>query len=392
MTRVVIVGAGLSGLRVAEELRKAGFEGDVVLAGAETHLPYDRPPLSKDVIRTDKTETTLRPAEFFDDNAIELRLGSAATALDTTAKSVSFADGSQLGYDELIVATGLTPRRIGGLPELSSVHVLRSIEDALALRADLAPGKRALIVGAGFIGCELAASMRALGVEVILVEPQPTPLASVLGETVGALVERLHREEGVDVRTGTGLRTLSGDGVVSAATLDDGSEIEVDVVAIGVGSTPVTAWLDGSGVEIGNGVLCDGFGRTSAPHVWATGDVAAWQIGDARKRVEHWSNAGDQAKILAGAITGTGDPDAPAQVPYFWSDQYDVKIQALGTVSPTDTVHVIKDDGRKFVAYYEREGILAAVVGGGSAGAVMKMRAKIAAGTSITDVVESVSE
>jgi len=389
VARIVIVGAGLSGLRTVEELRRAGFEGELTLAGGETHLPYDRPPLSKEVIRGDKDETTLRPAEFYVENKVDLKLGSPATSVDTVAKSVAFADGSTLDYDELVIATGLTPRRIAGLPELSGVHVLRSIEEALALRADLAPGKRALIVGAGFIGCELAASMKSHGVDVVLLEPQPTPLASVLGPTVGALVERLHRNEGIDVRVGTGLTSLSGDGAVAAATLSDGSEIPVDVVAIGVGSVPVTGWLDGSGIELDNGVLCDGVGRTSAEHVWAVGDVASWQIGDRRKRVEHWTNAGDQAKILAGAITGTGDPDAPAQVPYFWSDQYDVKIQALGTVAPTDTVHIVKDDGRKFVAYYERDGVLAAVVGGGSAGAVMKMRAKIAAGTPISDVLES---
>ncbi len=205
--------------------------------------------MSKEVIRGDKDETTLRPAEFYVENKVDLKLGSPATSVDTVAKSVAFADGSTLDYDELVIATGLTPRRIAGLPELSGVHVLRSIEEALALRADLAPGKRALIVGgAGFIGCELAASMKSHGVDVVLLEPQPTPLASVLGPpTVGALVERLHRNEGIDVRVGTGLTSLSGDGAVAAATLSDGSEIPVDVVAIGVGSVPVTEWLDGSG-------------------------------------------------------------------------------------------------------------------------------------------------
>ncbi|MDJ0106564.1 FAD-dependent oxidoreductase, partial [Rhodococcus erythropolis] len=164
----MIVGAGLSGLRTVEELRRAGFEGELTLAGGETHLPYDRPPLSKEVIRGDKDETTLRPAEFYVENKVDLKLGSPATSVDTAAKSVAFADGSTLDYDELVIATGLTPRRIAGLPELSGVHVLRSIEEALALRAELAPGKRALIVGAGFIGCELAASMKSHGVDVVL--------------------------------------------------------------------------------------------------------------------------------------------------------------------------------------------------------------------------------
>ncbi|MDX5963582.1 MULTISPECIES: NAD(P)/FAD-dependent oxidoreductase [Rhodococcus] len=390
--RIVIVGAGLAGLRTAEELRRAGYEGDLVLLGGEPHLPYDRPPLSKEVMRGEKSDTTLKPREFFDEKNIQLRLGVEAASVDTGSRILRLADGTELGYDELVIATGLVPRRIPGLPELAGVHVLRSIDESLALRADLAEAKRALIVGAGFIGCELAASMRAGGLDVVVVEPQPTPLASVLGEKIGGLVARLHTDEGVDLRAGVGLTSLVGTDRVTGAVLGDGSEVDVDVVAIGVGSVPVTAWLDGSGVERDNGVVCDGVGRTAVPHVWAVGDVAAWQLKvGGRKRVEHWSNAGEQAKILAGALTGTGDENAAAQVPYFWSDQYDIKIQALGTVAATDEVHVIKDDGRKFLAYYERDGILAGVVGAGMAGGVMKMRGKIAAGTPIGEVLEAAS-
>ncbi len=392
MQRIVIVGAGLAGLRAAEELRQAGYDGQLVLVGGEPHLPYDRPPLSKEVMRGERSETTLRPREFFDEKNIELRLGAGAVSVDARLRILSLADGTELGYDELVVATGLVPRRIPGLPDLGGVHVLRSIDESLALRADLAEGKRALIVGAGFIGCELAASMRAGGLDVVLVEPQPTPLASVLGEKIGGLVARLHIGEGVDLRAGVGLTSLLGVGRVAGAVLGDGSEVKVDVVAIGVGSVPVTEWLEGSGVEVDNGVVCDGVGRTTAEHIWAIGDVAAWQLEvGGRKRVEHWSNAGEQAKILAGALTRTGDENRMAQVPYFWSDQYDIKIQALGTVAATDEVHVIKDDGRKFLAYYERDGMLVGVVGGGMAGGVMKMRGKIAAGTPIDEVLEAAS-
>ncbi|WP_348539691.1 NAD(P)/FAD-dependent oxidoreductase [Rhodococcus opacus] len=388
----MIVGAGLAGLRTAEELRRAGYEGDLVLLGGEPHLPYDRPPLSKEVMRGETSDTTLKPREFFDEKNIQLHLGVEAAAVDTESRILRLADETELGYDELVIATGLVPRRIPGLPDLAGVHVLRSIDESLALRADLAEGKRALIVGAGFIGCELAASMRAGGLDVVLVEPQPTPLASVLGEKIGGLVARLHTGEGVDLRAGVGLTSLVGTDRVTGAVLGDGTEVDVDVVAIGVGSVPVTAWLDGSGVELDNGVVCDGVGRTAVPHVWAVGDVATWQLRvGGRKRVEHWSNAGEQAKILAGALTGTGDENAAAQVPYFWSDQYDIKIQALGTVAATDEVHVIKDDGRKFLAYYERDGILAGVVGGGMAGGVMKMRGKIAAGTPIGEALEAAS-
>lgn len=387
---VVIVGAGLAAVRAAEELRQSGYDGELVVVGDEPHLPYDRPPLSKEVVRGENDDTTLRPQEFYDEHRVDLRLGTAATGVDRERRVLQLADGSEIAYGELIIATGLSPRRIPSLPHLDGVHVLRSVDESRALRTDLRDGARALVVGAGFIGCELAASMRALGLDVVLLEPQPAPLASVLGEQIGKLVGRLHTEEGVDVRAGVGLAALTGDGRVSGAVLSDGTELAVDVVAIGIGSVPVTGWLEGSGIDLGNGVLCDEVGRTSDPHVWAIGDVAAWRHeSGGHKRVEHWSNAGDQAKILAGALTGTGDPSAAAQVPYFWSDQYGLKIQALGTVSPDDDIHMVKDDGRKFVAYYSRGGALTAVVGLGSAGAVMKMRAKIAAGAPIAELLAS---
>ncbi|SUE15001.1 ferredoxin--NAD(+) reductase [Rhodococcus gordoniae] len=384
--RVVVVGAGLAAVRTAEELRRAGYEGDVVLVGDETHLPYDRPPLSKEVLRGDRDDTTLRPSEFFDENRIELQLGAAARSVDTAARILTLTDGTQLGYDELVVATGLRPRRIPGLPDLSGVHVLRSLEDSRALREAIVPGARALVVGAGFIGCEVAASLRARGVEVVLVEPQPTPLASVLGTEVGALVTRLHTAEGVDVRAGVGLSEIRGDERVTSAVLGDGSEIDVDLVVLGIGSIPATEWLEGSGVEVDNGVVCDGTGRTSTPHVWAVGDVASWQVpAGGRRRIEHWTNAGEQASVLAKTLMGL-ESGAAAQVPYFWSDQYDIKIQGLGAVTAGDTVHVVRDDGRKFLAYYERDGRLVGAVGGGLPALVMKSRAKIAAGTPIDEL------
>ncbi|MBI3215977.1 MAG: NAD(P)/FAD-dependent oxidoreductase [Mycobacterium sp.] len=387
--KVVIVGGGLAACRTAEQLRRAEFPGDIVIISDEVHLPYDRPPLSKDVLHREGhafADVTLKPREFYDENNITLQLGSAVTGVDTAAQTVTLADGTSVGYDELVIATGLVPRRIPSFPDLAGIHVLRNYDESQKLRAEAGAARRAVVVGAGFIGCEVAASLRALGVDVVLVEPQPQPLASVLGEQIGELVTRLHRAEGVDVRTGTGVSEVSGDGKVSKVVLSDGSEIEADLVIVGIGSRPATDWLDGSGITVDNGVVCDNIGRTSAPHVWALGDVASWQDASGHQaRVEHWSNVAEQARVLAPALQGQ-EPPAAVVVPYFWSDQYDVKIQCLGEPEADDVVHVVEDDGRKFLAYYERDGVVVGVVGGGMPGKVMKARAKIAAGAAISDV------
>ncbi|MFF0489748.1 NAD(P)/FAD-dependent oxidoreductase [Nocardia sp. NPDC004068] len=386
---IVIVGAGLAGLRTAEELRRAGYPGGLVLVGDEPRLPYDRPPLSKQFVRGETDDTTLRPAEFFTENAIELRLGVPAARVDTAARRVWLSDGSALDYDQLVLATGLRPKRIPGLPDAAGVHVLRRHEDAAALRAETARATRALVVGAGFIGCELTASFRALGLEVVLVEPQPTPLAAALGERVGGLVGRLHREQGVDLRCGVGLDSLRvQDGSARGAILSDGGAVDADLVVIGVGSVPVTEWLADSGIPLaapaaGGGVLADEVGRTAVPGVWAVGDVAAWRHATgAHRRVEHWTNAGEQAQLLAAALLGA-EPPAAARVPYVWSDQYDLKIQVLGTPAAADAVEIVEDDGRKFVAHYHADGVLTAVIGAGRSGQVMKMRARLASATPV---------
>ncbi|HTY27058.1 MAG TPA: NAD(P)/FAD-dependent oxidoreductase, partial [Mycobacterium sp.] len=303
---IVIVGGGLAATRTAEQLRKAEYAGPITIVSDEVHLPYDRPPLSKDVLHADLDDVALKPAEFYEDNNIALRLGSAATSLNTAARTLTLADGSVLSYDELVIATGLVPKRIPSFPDLEGIRVLRSLDEALALRAHAASARRAVIVGAGFIGCEVAASLRKLGVDVVLVEPQPAPLASVLGEQVGNLVARLHRAEGVDVRTGVGVAEVRGEnGHVSTVVLSDGSELPADLVVVGIGSRPATDWLEGSGVEVDNGIICDEAGRTSAAGVWALGDVASWRDATGHQaRVEHWSNVAEQARVLAPAILG----------------------------------------------------------------------------------------
>lgn len=388
---ILIVGGGLAAARTAEQLRRARYTGPLIIVSDEVHLPYDRPPLSKEALRSEVDDltrkVTLKPREFYDENNITLRLGSAAVGLDTTMRTVTLADGAMLGYDELVIATGLVPRRIPTFPDLEGIRVLRSFDESLALRRHASAARHAVVVGAGFIGCEVAASLRGLGVDVVLVEPQPAPLAAVLGEQIGGLVARLHRAEGVDVRTGVGVATVCGRGQVEKVALTDGTEMATDLVVVGVGSRPATDWLQGSGVEVDNGVICDGAGRTSASNVWALGDVAAWcDSRGHRKRVEHWSNVAEQARIMVPALLG-GEAPSTVVVPYFWSDQYDVKIQCLGQPEATDIVHLVEDDGRKFLAYYERDGVIAGVVGAGMPGKVMKTRAKIAAEAPISEFV-----
>jgi NADPH-dependent 2,4-dienoyl-CoA reductase/sulfur reductase-like enzyme len=235
----------------------------------------------------------------------------------------------------------------------------------------------------------VAASLRGLGLSVVMVEPQPEPLASVLGERIGALVARLHRAEGVDLRTGTGVDAVGGQARVDKVVLTDGSEIDTDLVVVGIGSRPATDWLDGSGVAVDNGVVCDRAGKTSIAHVWALGDVASWQTASGHQsRVEHWSNVAEQARVMVPSLIGKELETKPVVVPYFWSDQYDIKIQCLGEPEADDVVHLVKDDGRRFLAYYERDGVVAGVVGGGMPGAVMKTRAKIAEGAPIASVLE----
>jgi 3-phenylpropionate/trans-cinnamate dioxygenase ferredoxin reductase component len=383
---IVIVGGGLAAARTAEQLRRSEYAGPITIVSDEEHLPYDRPPLSKEVLRSEADDVTLKPAEFYEENDITVLLGEAARSVDTAAQTLTLSDGSELFYDELVIATGLVPKRIPSFPNIEGIHVLRSFDESLALRQQAAEARHAVVVGAGFIGCEVAASLRGMGVDVVLVEPQPSPLASVLGEQIGSLVARLHRAEGVDVRCGVGVAEVRGAEKVEKVVLADGTELDADLVVVGIGSHPATGWLEGTGIEVDNGVVCDAAGRASAPHVWSICDAASWRhtLGH-QVRVEHWSNVADQARVLVPAMMGQDAP-ATVSVPYFWSDQYDVKIQCLGEPEATDTVHIVEDDGRKFLAFYERDGVVAGVVGGGMPGKVMKTRAKIAAGAPISEV------
>ena len=342
---IVVVGAGLGGLRLVEELRRGGHAGPLVLVGDEAEHPYDRPPLSKEVLRGELPGVAhLRPVDEYAELDVDLRLGRTALRVDSAARTVELDDGTALAYDALVVAPGAAPRPLPGAPELPGLHVLRTHEDALRLREALLAEGALVVVGGGFIGCEVAASARSLGAEVDLVELLPGPLVRALGPRVAEHVAQLHRDHGVRLHVGTSVEQVRGTDRVEALELSDGAVLERRTVLVGLGVVPRTGWLEGSGVDLGpdGAVLCDRFGRTSAPGVWAVGDAAAWTDATGRqRRVEHWMTAVEQAATVAANLGAAEDALVPhTGVPYFWSDQYAMSLQALGEVAPDTEVEV----------------------------------------------------
>ncbi len=379
---VVIVGASLAGLNAAEALRRAGFDGTVTLIGAEKHLPYDRPPLSKQVLAGDWTpdRVELTDHDELADLEVEARLGAAAQSLDLGARELTLADGATVGFDGLIIATGARCRTLAAAEGLAGVHVLRSLDDCLALRADFdASPQRVVVVGAGFIGAEVAATARRRGLQVTLVEALANPLSRVLGDEMGRVCAELHRDHGVDLRTGVGVADLVGEGRVRQVALTDGKMIDADVVVVGIGVTPNTEWLAGAGLDLADGVLCDE-SCAAAESVTAAGDVARWpnRLFGETMRVEHWDNAAQQGAHAARRLLDPGvGPFAP--VPWFWSDQYDRKIQLAGRVRPDDEVRVVSGSlqERRFTAIYGRQGRITGVLGFNRPRQVMRYRTMI---------------
>ena len=360
--RVLVVGASAAGLAAAETLRRDGFAGEITLVGAEPQPPYDRPPLSKQILagQWEAERLALRADEQLADLRLDLRLGVTATGLDVSAREVRLADGESVGYDALVIATGVRPRRLPG----DGAHVLRTLGDALALRENLGPGKRLAVVGAGFLGAEAAAVARGLGAEVTVLEPAPVPLAHAVGAEVGAVLARAHLDHGVDLRTGVSVAAVAGDGV----RLADDELIAADEVLVAIGSLPNTEWLQDSGLTIEDGVVCDEY-CAAAPGVYAAGDVARWYnpLFEASMRIEHRTNAAEQGMAVARNLL---DPDSSkpfAPVPYFWSDQYDMKIQAHGYLRGHEEIAVVEGslaDGR-FLAAYRTGDRVAGVLGVG---------------------------
>ncbi|WP_406010781.1 FAD-dependent oxidoreductase [Streptomyces sp. NBC_00637] len=349
MNRIVVVGASAAGLAAVETLRREGCTGTLTLVGDEPHLPYDRPPLSKQVLASawGEDRLRLRPAADLAALDLDLRLGVAATGLDAAGRHLRLADGSEVPYDRLILATGVRPRRLPG----EGAHVLRTLEDALTLRERLLPGRHLVVVGAGFLGAEAAAVAWRLGARVTLLEPAAVPLAHAVGAEVGRVLAQAHLDRGVRLRCGVTVTEVTEDGV----RLDDGEVVEADEVLVAAGSLPNTDWLARSGLTVGDGVVCDAY-LEAAPGVYAAGDVARWYnpLFGTSMRIEHRTNAAEQGMAVARNLLHPDGRKPFAPVPYFWSDQYDMRIQAYGFLRGHDEVAVVEGDlaERRFVAAY----------------------------------------
>jgi 3-phenylpropionate/trans-cinnamate dioxygenase ferredoxin reductase component len=362
MTHVVVIGAGQAGCALVAKLRADGFAGDITLVGAEPVPPYQRPPLSKAYLLGEMEEERLylRPEAFYAEHRIEMKLSVSAVALDTAARTVTLSDGFVLAYDELALTLGSTPRRlpaaIGGT--LDGVLVMRDMADAGRMAPELVAGRRVLIIGGGYIGLEAAAVCARKGLQVTLVEMAPRILQRVAAPETSDYFRALHRAHGVDIREGVGLDRLLGEGRVTGARLSDGTELAVDFVLVGVGIVPNTALAEAAGVAVENGITTDIHGRTSDAHVWAAGDCATLLFKDKRIRLESVGNAIDQAEVVAVNIMGTPMHYHPA--PWFWSDQYDCKLQIAGLNMGYDAVHVRQGEGEaRSHWYYQADRLIA---------------------------------
>ncbi|MER6669371.1 FAD-dependent oxidoreductase [Amycolatopsis japonica] len=364
---LLVVGASAAGLATVEALRRKGYTDRITVLGAEPHLPYARPPLSKQVLsgQWEPARTQLRSAERLSTLDVEFLLDDAAVALDVRERTVHTASGRELTADEIVLATGLRPRTFPGQSDLSGVHVLRTLDDALALRADLLSCSRAVVVGDGVLGTEIAACVAGLGVAVTLAGPQPAPLAAQFGPAVSGLLAELHTSRGVTLRLGAAVTGLdSRDGHVTGVRLETGDVLAADVVVVAFGAAPATDWLEGSGPALANGVVCDSRCR-AAEGIYAVGDVARWhhEALDVTLRLENRTNATEQAAHVATVILGEDRPYLP--IPYFWTDQFDTKIHVHGTLFADAEVSIVEGSPaeRRFVAEYRRNGVVTGVLG-----------------------------
>ncbi len=373
--QVVVVGASLAGLRAAETLRQQDVASSIVVVGDEVHLPYDRPPLSKKLLsgEWESDRIHLRQPDAFDELDVEWRLGEAASSLDLRRRELSLADGSVVGFDALVIATGAHPRRLADQHTFDHVHELRTLDDALRLRSEIVNGgRRVVVIGAGFIGLEAAATAKSLGNDVVVLEGAAAPLIRGLGAEMGEAIADLHRARGVEVRCGVLIEGLTAEGV----RLVGGEIVQADAIVVGIGVTPNTQWLEGSGLRLRDGVVCDAnlnaldVSGVAVPGVFAAGDVARWPNGlfDEEMRVEHWTNAAEQGAHVANNLRhlAAGEPFEPYEpLPFFWSDQFDHRIQFLGRAAIDDEVRVVAGSvaDAKFLALFGRNGRLHGALG-----------------------------
>lgn len=395
---LVVVGASLAGLRAAESARRSGFTGAITLIGAEEHLPYDRPPLSKEFLTRadDPAPTLLRDeAALRDDLDITLQLATEATGLDTERRVV-VTDNGEFPFTSLVLATGATPRTLPGAEGRRGVHVLRTLDDARAIRSALDARARTVVVGAGFIGSEIAASARSRGCEVTVIEALPTPLARPVGEAMGKVLASLHEKNGTTLRVGVGVDALVGDDEVRAVRLADGTTIDAELVVVGIGVTPNIGWLADSGLEIGDGVECDSMLCTGVDRVYAAGDIARWHnpTFDARMRLEHWTIAAEQGGVAGRNAVDPANATPFETVPYFWSDWYGKRIQMVGVAAEADEIVPVAGDvdGDTFVVLYRKGDRLLGALALEARSQVMKYRGMLATGSSWDDAMAFAKE
>ncbi|MBO8186248.1 NAD(P)/FAD-dependent oxidoreductase [Streptomyces spirodelae] len=399
MNTITVIGASLAGLHAALALRAEGYDGRLVIVGEEHHRPYDRPPLSKEFLTGALTaeRLSLADAEEIADLDADWLLGTRAEGLDPPSRTVTLTDGRRLSTDGVVLATGAVPRTLPGEP-LAGVHTLRTLDDAAALREELSRGQvRVVVIGAGFIGAEVASSCATLGHSVTVVEAAAQPLLPQLGARMAAFCADLHTDHGVTLLTGTGVRALHPDARVPDAhvrgahvrgahgaghrrvgwvELADGRFLPADVVVVGIGVRPATGWLEGSGIPLDDGVVCDAGGVTSVPGVVAVGDVAR----SAGHRDEHWTSAMEAPAVAARNLLAGTTVETYTALPYFWSDQYGVRLQLAGARAETDTVRVVEGspEDRSFLAVYEREGATTAVLAANRPRPFMRARRELA--------------
>jgi NADPH-dependent 2,4-dienoyl-CoA reductase/sulfur reductase-like enzyme len=382
---VLIVGAGLAAQRCAETLRACGFDDPITIVGEELELPYDRPPLSKAVLagEVEKPQIRFREPRWYADHSIDLLLGTRVSSLEPRRRQVELEDGRRLDYDALMISTGAAPRSLPELEGYANCRPLRTIDDARRLRQTLAPGARLVIIGAGFIGQEVAATATRAGAEVTVVEAQRLPLSGPLGEEVGRWVVGLHSDHGVRMLLDSRLAVTRGNGRVEELILEGGERLECDAVVVGIGVVPAAGWLAGSGLEV-DGVRTDCEGRTAIPSVYAAGDVARsfdHRVGT-YARSEHWDAASREGVAVAKAILG--QPPAPRALPSFWSDQYGVRIQYVGHAASADRISVEGEpDANDFTVVYSRADRPVAALGVGRPRELLAMRRQIEDGAAL---------